>query len=285
MADDLDPRLTPVRGDIAARHLEGRVTADRFVDGTPCSVGWSRAPLTKVPDAVASLETELLFGEDFTVYEQADGWSWGQAAGGDGYVGYVPSGALSAPVPATHVVRALSSPVYPESDLKSRARDTLYMGSRVAVPEGEAVKGFVALETGGWIYARHLTEAGTVWGTPLDVARCFLGAPYVWGGRTAAGIDCSGLVQIALTAAGMTCPRDTDMQANGLGRRLTPDKAPRKGDIVYFPGHVGFMVDADNLLHANATHMAVTIDPLAIVIDIVREETDKPPLTCIIRLD
>jgi len=284
MPNDLDPRLTPARGDIAASHLEGRVTADRFVDGMPFSVAWSRAPLTRTPDTSAPLETELLFGEGFTVYEEKGGWSWGQAAV-DGYVGYVPSSSLSGPRRPTHRVQALSSHVYPEPDLKTRAMDVLYMGSRVAVRQGEAVKGFVGLETGGWIYVRHLIEMGGAWGDPLEVARRFLGAPYVWGGRTAAGIDCSGLVQIALRAAGMACPRDTDMQASGLEGRLPPDRAPRRGDIVYFPGHVGFMVDENNLLHANATHMAVTIDPLAEVIDIVREETAKPPLTCLVRLD
>jgi cell wall-associated NlpC family hydrolase len=284
MPNDLDPRLTPARGDIAARHLEGRVSADHFVDGLPRSVCVSRAPLTRTPDVSASLETELLFGEGFTVYEDKDGWSWGKATT-DGYVGYVPSSALSDPIAATHRVRTLSSHIYPEPDLKTRAMGVLYMGSGVAIRQGKAVKGFVGLEAGGWIYARHLIEMGGTWGDPLDVARRFLGAPYVWGGRTVAGIDCSGLVQIALMAAGMACPRDTDMQANGLEGRLPPDRAPRRGDIVYFPGHVGFMVDENNLLHANATHMAVTIDPLAEVIDIVREETAKPPLTCLVRLD
>lgn len=282
MPDVLDPRLTPARPDVAADFLKGKVDAGRFVKGQPRQVTRSRAPLTARSDAACPLSTELLFGETFTVYDEAEGWAWGQAAV-DGYVGYVPLGALGRGSPPTHRISALSSHVYPEPDLKSRPVDALYMTSTVSVAGGNE-KGFAPLAGGGWISARHLSPVGMPWGAVPDIAKQFLGAPYLWGGRTVAGIDCSGLVQIALAAAGITCPRDTDMQANALEPRLPPDTPPEAGDIVYFPAHVGFMVDETNLLHANATHMAVTIDPLSDVIEIIAGETDKPPVTCLIRM-
>ncbi len=276
--------MTPARPDLAADHLEGTVSARRFVTGVARQVTTVRAPLTARPDHASPLSTELLLGETFTVYDDDGAWSWGQADA-DGYVGYVPTAMLRAdPMLPTHRVSALSTHIYPEPDLKSRPLAAVYMGSLVAAVAAEVQNGFVPLITGGWIFGYHLVAMGEAWGEPLGIAKAFLGAPYLWGGRTAVGIDCSGLVQAALLAAGLSCPRDTDMQADDLRARLPADSAPEAGDLVYFPGHVGFMVDGTNLLHANATHMAVTIDPLADVIAIVKRDTTKPPVTCVVRL-
>lgn len=282
-----DPRLTPARDDLAAAHLEDKLDAPRYVEGEARQASLNSLPLTLTPDPAAEMATELLFGERFTVYDTADGWAWGQAAA-DGYVGYVPAEALGPAGGApTHHVSVLLSHIYPAPDLKSRPLMQIPMGAPLALQPGDAEKGFRELHSGGWVYAWHLTPVGQAWGAPLQVALRFLGAPYLWGGRTAAGIDCSGLVQIALMASGRACPRDTDMQAAGLPGYVTlpAHTPPEGGDIVYFPGHVGFMVDGQNLLHANATHMAVTIDPLAEVIEIIKTETDKPPVTCVMRVD
>ncbi|MEX1148305.1 MAG: C40 family peptidase [Sphingomonadales bacterium] len=290
MPESHDPRLTPARADVAAAHLRGQVEAARFTEGITHRVIRPRAPVTARPDADASLSTELLSGEGFTVYDAAEGWAWGQADG-DGYVGFVPTSALGPDdTPATHRVSVPATHIYPAPDLKTRPRERLPMGAQVTVPVSDKQAGFVCLTNeAGWIYARHLVPIGQQWGQPLDVAMGFLGAPYLWGGRTADGIDCSGLVQMALMAAGIACPRDTDMQAAALAERLSADARVQAGDLVYFPGHVGFMVDETHMLHANATHMAVTINPLTDVVDSVRRDlaarrVDRPPVTCVIRL-
>lgn len=244
------------------------------------TVACSRAAMKARPDPAAPLASELLFGEEFAVYDLADGWAWGQAAH-DGYVGYVPADCL-APMAAriTHRVSRPATHLYPAPDLKTPPLMPLYLGSAVAVA-GEPEKGFVPLASGGYVYAAHLAPKGTYVADPTALAESLLAAPYLWGGRTVAGIDCSGLVQQALLAAGIPCPRDSDQQAASVGRLLSEDVRLARGDIVFFPGHVGIMVDDARLLHANATHMAVTVDPLDAVIEIVARglAPGKPPVT------
>lgn len=249
------------------------------------TVACSRAAMKARPDPAAPLASELLFGEEFAVYDLADGWAWGQAAH-DGYVGYVPADCL-APMAAriTHRVARPATHLYPAPDLKTPPLMPLYLGSAVAVA-GEPEKGFVPLASGGYVYAAHLAPKGTYVADPTALAESLLAAPYLWGGRTVAGIDCSGLVQQALLAAGIPCPRDSDQQAASVGRLLSEDVQLARGDIVFFPGHVGIMVDDARLLHANATHMAVTVDPLDAVIEIVARglAPGKPPVTARRRL-
>lgn len=281
-----DPRVTPARPDLAAAHLEGKVAAPRYVEGREMTVTVALAALKGRPDAAASMTSELLFGESFTVYDIAGGWAWGQAAH-DGYVGYMEARCLGpAALPPTHWVARLSTHLYPAADLKTPPLTALYLGSRVRVV-GEAVKGFVAVDGGGFVYAAHLRplDADDV-PDPTALAESFLGAPYLWGGRTVAGIDCSGLVQQVMMAACIPCPRDSDQQAAAVGERLAEEEALARGDIVFFPGHVGIMVDALRLLHANATHMAVTIDPLETVAGIVAKDLEpgRPVITARRRL-
>ncbi len=285
MTASFDPRITPVRADLAAAHLRGQVSAPRYAEGQAMTIAASRAAMKGRPDPAASRTSELLFGEGFTVYDCADGWAWGQAAH-DGYVGYIPADCLApAGMPATHMVARLATHIYPAPDLKTPPVMPLYLGSRVRV-EGEPVKGFAPVNGGGFVYAAHLRPLDAPPADPLAVAESFLGAPYLWGGRTVAGIDCSGLVQQALLAAGIPCPRDSDQQAASVGRLLSEDVRLARGDIVFFPGHVGIMVDDARLLHANATHMAVTVDPLDAVIEIVARglAPGKPPVTARRRL-
>ncbi|MBK5959804.1 peptidase P60 [Rhodoplanes elegans] len=260
-----DPRLTPARPDLAAKHLEGQVTAARFADGRAYEVVAGRAPMRKTPAAAAEMLTEALAGERVTVYDVGeDGFAWGQLAA-DGYVGYVPAGALGPPGPApTHRVTALRTHVLPAPSVRRPPLDSLPFGSRVAVVRTDGA--FAVTAAGGFVPLAHLAPADSLQADPVAVAETFLGAPYLWGGKTVAGLDCSGLVQVALTACGIACPRDTDMQETALGRPLdTPIDlgALRRGDLVFWKGHVALVRDTATLLHANAHHMAVATEPIA----------------------
>lgn len=280
-----DPRVTPARDDLAAAHLRGEIAAPRYAEGHMMTVTSPRAPMKGKPDAAASMTSELLFGESFTVYDSADGWAWGQA-GHDGYVGYVPAASLGpVAVAATHRVSSLATHIYPAPDLKLPPLMPLYLGSPVAVA-GPGEKGFLPLASGGFVYAAHLAALDTKVPDLTALAESFLDAPYLWGGRTVAGIDCSGLVQQVMLAAGVACPRDSDQQAAALGQGLPDDASLARGDLVFFPGHVGIMLDEVHLLHANATHMAVTVDPLEVVAGIVARELapGRPAVTARRRL-
>jgi cell wall-associated NlpC family hydrolase len=255
-----DPRITPARPDLAARHLEGRVTAARFVDGAEREVIDAQAPLRERPSPDAPLLTEALMGERVTVYELDDeGWAWGQLAD-DGYVGFLPANALIAPRAApTHKVIALRTLAFPGASIKLPPIASPPLGSRIAVTR---TQDRFAVSPGGFLPASHLAPLGHRAADFVAVAERFLGTPYLWGGKTNYGLDCSGLVQVALTACGISCPRDSDMQEKALGQAIDLTDLKR-GDLVFWKGHVAIVRDAATLLHANAFHMMVAIEPLA----------------------
>lgn len=257
-----DRRLTPARADLAAAHLKGSVDAAAFVEGRAMVGRHGKTWIRRRPAADAPVETELLFGETFTVYELKDGFAWGQAAL-DGYVGYVAEDALAdAGVSPEWRVTASSTFVYAAADLKSPVLETLPFNARVAVGQGA----YAPLATGGFIYARHLAPLAATADDFVTVAERFMGVPYLWGGRTPLGFDCSGLVQAALAVTGLAAPRDTDMQEAALGSPITRSpnlQGLKRGDLVFWKGHVGIMQDAARLLHANAHHMTVASEPLA----------------------
>ncbi|MCG5235392.1 C40 family peptidase [Xanthobacter oligotrophicus] len=256
-----DPRLTPARPDLAAAALKGQVEAARYVEGEVRRVAVPVAPLRRRPASDAPLETQALFGETVRVFEDdPEGWSWVQLEA-DRYVGYLPTEALAAPGRApTHTVRALRTFLFPGPDIKLPPREALVLGSKVAVRE---VRGGFAVTTDGFLPVVHLAEPAEREGDFVAVAARFLGVPYLWGGRSSLGLDCSGLVQTALAATGIAAPRDSDMQEAALGDPLPLDAEPRRGDLLFWPGHVGIVEAADTLLHANAFHMAVAREPLA----------------------
>lgn len=259
MADARDPRLTPARPDIAAAHLEGVVRAARYATARPMAVCVAMAPLTGQPDPEAPMASQLLLGEPFDVYDTAPGWAWGQSAL-DGYVGYVPDCCLGEAGPApSHRVTLGQALVYPRPDLRSRPVGAAPLGARLAVEEIGA--SFCTLAGGGFVPTPHLCPIDVPARDWVAVAQSCRGAPYLWGGRSVAGIDCSGLVQLARQAAGHPCPRDSDMQAAAPGEDLAQTDL-RRGDLVFWKGHVGVMVTPLQLLHANAHHMAVVSEPL-----------------------
>jgi cell wall-associated NlpC family hydrolase len=255
-----DPRITPVRPDLAAKHLEGKVAAARFVQGEEREVIDAQAPVRDRPSPDGTMVTEALMGERVTIYEfDSEGWAWGQLVS-DGYVGYLPANALVPPrAAATHKVTALRTLAFPGPSIKQPPTASPPLGSRIAVLREQDR---FAVAMAGYIPARHLAPLDHIETDFVAVAERFLGVPYLWGGKTSNGLDCSGLVQVALTACGVSCPRDSDMQEKALGKP-TDIKDARRGDLVFWKGHVGIVRDATTLLHANAFHMMVVAEPLA----------------------
>ena len=270
-----DRRVTPARPDLAAAHLKGVVDAPRYAEGEKFSVCMGRASLRVRPSNDAAQDSELLFGEIFTVYDSAQGWAWGQAAN-DLYVGYVRQDGLTKPFKTETRVSALMAPVFPAADLKTPVRD--FLPFNAAVPALGREGDYVNVGQ-GFVHQQHLgaeTQKDFV-----TIAERFLGVPYVWGGKTAAGLDCSGLVQTALQAVGKAAPRDTDMMEKALGDAVALSDV-RRGDLIFWKGHMGVMLDASRLLHANVFHMEVAIEPLAEAM--ARIEKIAGPVTSIKRL-
>ena len=256
----LDPRLNPYRRDIAARHLQGQVEAAQFVDGTLLEVIEPIADLRRDPAHEAALDTQALKGERVTVYEVSDeGWAWGQLET-DGYVGYLSANALGpvGPLP-THRVCVPRTFGFPGPDIKLPPMIALPMGAKIDV--AVEIERF-ALDAFNWHYPlAHVAPLAKRQPDFVAVAEMFMNAPYLWGGKSSLGIDCSGLVQLALQLAGHACPRDTYMQERALGQPKSLTEL-RRGDLIFWKGHVAIACDATTIIHANAHHMMVAKEPV-----------------------
>jgi cell wall-associated NlpC family hydrolase len=267
-----DPRITAARDDIAAKQLEGKVPARRYVEGRVCEIVEPLAPVWGEPRPDASLTTEALKGEHVIIYDRnAEGFAWGQLASDD-YVGWLPEHSLGPPGPsATHKVCALRTFAFPAASIKLPPVEALPLGARIAVTGSDGR--FAITSTNTYVPAAHLKPTGENEADFVEVAERFLGAPYLWGGKTVLGLDCSGLVQVALTACGVACPRDSDMQEAALGEAVRADAYSdlRRGDLIFWKGHVGIVRDRATILHANAFHMSVAIEPTADAIKRIAE--------------
>ncbi len=252
-----DPRLLPFNGRVALRTLEGQVAAERFVDGDRARVTAPLADLRATPDGPRI--RQWLRGARVRVIERRAGIAFAQAEA-DGLVGWLEAVALGPDHPVTHAVPAPATHLYTAPDLKSPDLAALSCGARLRITGTE---GAFLRCADGFVPAQHVARLDIPAADPVAVAAGLLGTPYLWGGNARAGIDCSGLVQVACHLCAIPCPPDSDLQRAGLGAPLDPDAARRRGDLAFWPGHVGWLTDADTLLHANAHHMAVVQEPLA----------------------
>jgi cell wall-associated NlpC family hydrolase len=225
------------------------------------------ADMHVAPREDAGLDTQLLFGEEVAVFERMGGWAWIQSAG-DGYVGYVREADLGfSGAEPTHVVAAPRTFLYREPDLKLPRTGCFSMGSRLRVAGIEERRGthYAVLTSGEAVIAGHVRPLDQHAADHASVAATLLYVPYLWGGATAFGIDCSGLVQLSMRMAGKNVLRDTDMQAETIGQPVEPGDGfagLRRGDLVFWKGHVGIVTNATTLIHANGHTMMVSCEPL-----------------------
>ena len=256
-----DPRMTPARPDLAAKYLEGKVEAARFVTGEEFEISDAIAPLRNAPSSDAELATQALKGERATIYDRnGEGWAWGQL-NSDGYVGWLPDRALAKPSgQPTHKIIAIRTFAFPGPSIKLPPVTALLMGTTIIVTRQHGA--FAVTQDGWYLPQQHIGNVDHRAEDFVTVAERFVGTPYLWGGKSSLGIDCSGLVQVSLNAAGTGCPRDSDMQQDGLGRALdsAESKKLQRGDLIFWKGHVAIVRDATSIVHANAHHMATAIE-------------------------
>ena len=281
---DFDPRTTAHRGDLADIALAGKLFAPHYAEPMAMRCSAPKAMIRRQSGKEHEAISELLHGEDFHVLDIAGDWAWGYC-GHDGYVGYVPVHALQhrkkTPEP-THLVSARAALIFIEPDFKSGVMKRLPMGARIAC--GEASECGSYLKTGkGFVHVRHVQPIGTKVvfdgsnGTAA-LAEQLIGAPYLWGGRSGDGLDCSGLIQMILMLTGTDAPRDSDQQLAALGEEIGEGEELRRGDLVFFPSHVGLMVDKERIIHASSHRMQVAIEPLAEVTARYAADNDQPVL-------
>lgn len=274
----LDVRLNAYRQDLADARLKGEVEAPRYVEGKPAIVKAPVANLRSAPNAQAGMDTQLLHGDMVRVFERKEGWSWIQSER-DNYVGYVSDAELGEPgALPTHVVASLRSFVYPGPDLKLLPLVAHSMGARVHVVGETETRGtrYFILASGDAMVASHLLPVDSPREDYVSAAEQLLHTPYLWGGASGFGVDCSGLVQLSLFMAGRSVPRDTDMQVKAIGRQIEREDGLRRGDLVFWRGHVAIMMDEENIIHASGYSMTVAQEPLLQAIQRIKPLYGEP---------
>ena len=278
-----DARTTPYKPDLAATHLKDVVDAKSYGDAVRHQVMMPVIPLHKTPANASMMDTQLLLGAEFDIYDIHNGWAWGQEVqrNGRGYVGYVPNMALArGAAEPTHRISAIRAPVFIKPDLKTAIRTTLPLNAKLSVDGQDG--DYLRIPDMGYVHVNHIASRAEAKGDFVSIAELHFGLPYVWGGISPDGVDCSGLVQTSLRAVGSDALRDTDMQESSLGTTIDKSTELMRGDLIFWQGHVGIMRDATTLLHANAHHMLVASEPLAEAI--ARIEKSAGPVTSIKRI-
>jgi cell wall-associated NlpC family hydrolase len=259
---NLDKRLNAFRPDLADERLRGQVEAAKFVVGRPMQIIDAVIDIRREPRPDAPVDSQALYGEAVLLFEDLEGFGWAQLQT-DGYVGYVPMNALTQnTTPPTHMVSAPRTFLYPGADMKFPVTKVLSIGSRLTIVGEAETRGtrYLKLASGECIIANHVRPIHERSSDPLSLAARFIDTPYLWGGRSAFGIDCSALVQLSHALCGNALARDSDMLAQSAGRQIGEgaDHEPlQRGDLVFWKGHVAFMEDAQTLLHASGHAMAV----------------------------
>lgn len=277
-----DKRMLPSKDGLTDQAFEGLIRARSYVPGQILSCYDAKAPILEEPQFGAEQVDQLLMGERFKVIERKHDFYWGQALR-DGYVGYVPARAFRDHwyLP-THYVSTLRTYVFASPNLKSSILCALSLNALVNV---SAVEGkFSYINDMGWVFTEHLSGFDQFASDFVSVAENYINAPYQWGGRESIGLDCSGLLQQALYAAGFGCPRDADMQSKlGVALDVNVNEAGhvsglKRGDLVFWKGHVAIMINEDEIIHANAFHMKVAIEPLKTAIKRIETSQNLSPI-------
>lgn len=284
MSDELDKRLYVYRADLADERLEGKVQAARYVKGKLGTIRVPSITLRSAPDRELGVETEALFGEEIDIFEEANGWAWIQLLK-DSYVGYVPVEAIAHGFKKiSHIVDHPRTFLYPEADMKKRPLACLSIGSRLDIvdeTEGNGIR-FLLTREGEAIVERHCRHFKAFSGPDfVNHAGRLLETPYRWGGASAFGIDCSGLVQLAMFMSGKYVKRDSDMQAASIGEVLDPGEdfsGLQRGDLIFWKGHVAIAEDNETILHANGFSMSVSREPLKQAVQRIEPLYGKPTL-------
>lgn len=256
-----DKRTTPIRGDLADIKLAGKLFAPHYA--VPM-LRTGIAPVTEIheqPDATSLPVSALMHGEEFAVLDVAGEWAWGYCKH-DNYLGYLRFAELGDDFEATHIVSAPATLLVTAPSVKAPVLARYPMGARIVCGEPSECGKYLSCES-GFIPLVHLSQVDKVETSPADLAEQLIGTPYSWGGRGGDAIDCSGLVQLVFGLKGISAPRDTDMQQADFGEYLEENAALQRGDLVFFPGHVGIMADGENIIHANAHWMSVQVETLA----------------------
>ncbi len=267
----MDRRLTPANDYVAATHLQTDVIAPRYTQGTSQQVIAPVADLHSAP--AGKRDRQLLMGDSVTVFDTRNGWAFVQARK-DGYVGYLAEDTLGDFIENTHRVSVLASHIYSEPNFKSKELFPVSFGARLRVVSAEG--NFFETDAGTFIPKPHVRPLNAPFGDPVTLAQMFFGVPYLWGGNSATGIDCSGVIQAAYLASGMECPGDSDLQEQALGAQLPENSAVQRGDLFFWKGHVALAVDAETIIHANVHHMAVAYEPLQAAIARIETQGDGP---------